>query len=107
LIKWLKIKLQLLLITDLVNAKPVLLVMMLQDAVSQLLLVAPSYKVSCAVWTTKMPTLVMKLKPREVSSTLNIQLITVLSTIGMIWNVSGIMLSSMNSELPPMSTQPS
>jgi hypothetical protein len=30
-----------------------------------------------------------------------------LSTIGMIWNVSGIMLSSMNSELPPMSTQPS
>lgn len=100
------IKLQLLSIMDLVNAKPVLLVMMLQDAVSQLLLVAPSYKVWCAVWTTKMLMLVMKLKPREVSSTLNIQLITVSSTIGTIWNVSGIMLSSMNSELPQMSTQP-
>jgi hypothetical protein len=52
---------------DLVNAKPVLLVMMPQDVVSQLLLEDPRPKVSWSVWTTKKPMLVMKLKPKEVS----------------------------------------
>ncbi len=48
----------------------------------------------------------MKLKPREVSLTLSTPLKTVSLTIGKIWNVSGIMLSSTNSESPLMSTLP-
>jgi hypothetical protein len=53
----------------LVNAKPVLLVMMLPDAVSQLLSEDPRCPVSWSAWTTRKLMLVMKLKPREVSST--------------------------------------
>jgi hypothetical protein len=81
---------------DLVNAKPVLLVTTHQDAVSLLLSEDPRCKVSWSVWTTRKPTLVMKLKPREVSSTLNIPLKMVLLITGTIWKESGIMLSSTN-----------
>ena len=51
------------------------------------------------VWTAKKLMLVMKPKPREVSSTWNTQLRMVLSTTGMIWKESGIMHSSTNWEL--------
>jgi len=80
----------------LVNAKPVLLVMMHQDAVSQLLSEDPRCPVSWSVWTIKKPMLETKLKLKEVSLTLNIPLKTVLLTTGTTWKESGIMLSSMN-----------
>jgi hypothetical protein len=80
----------------LVNAKPVLPVMMHQDAVSPLLSEDLRCKASWSAWTTRKLILVTKLKPREVSSTLNIPLKTVLSTTGTIWKESGIMPSSTN-----------
>jgi hypothetical protein len=49
------------------NAKPVLPEMMHQDAVSQQSLEDLSTKELWLVWTARKPTLVMRLKPREVS----------------------------------------
>jgi hypothetical protein len=52
---------------DPVNARLVSLVMMLPDAASLLLSEDPKCQVSWSAWTTKKPTSVMKLKPKEVS----------------------------------------
>merc|ERR1711862_1044322 len=75
-------------------AKPVLLEMLLHVLFSHLLLVAQDILVLWSVWDKKIPMLVMKLNPKEVSLPCNTQLNTVLLPTGMIWKKSGIILST-------------
>ena len=78
--------------------------MMLQEHVSHQLLEDQKCQVSWSVWTKKIPMLEKKLKQKEEFLLLNIQLNMVSLPIGMIWKKSGIIVSSMNLELPQKNT---